>query len=159
MRVALLLNERLNERQFADARIRLTQCDTVLFGEPRQALSRAMHQPRVGRKGDRFFLHGVDDHLGKVGRLGGSRPGRGRKALLQQGNELFFAHPLAPAGHRGPVEGELMLEELLAAEQLIIGVLDPARAQTSSERSCMCFKIAIPAVSLVGSGGCPGPSL
>ncbi len=89
MRVALLLNE----RQFADARIRLTQCDTVLFGEPHQALSRAMHQPRVGRKGDRFFLHdGVDDHLGKVGRLGGSRPGRGRKALLQQATS--FSSPI-----------------------------------------------------------------
>jgi hypothetical protein len=63
----------------------------------------------------------VDDRLGKVGRLGCSRPGRGRKALRQQGDELFLAGPLAPAGHRGPVERALMSEEVLAAKQLISG--------------------------------------
>src|SRR5687768_7138496 len=36
---------------------------------------------------------------------------------------------MAPARHRGAVEGKLMLEELLAAEELHVGVLDPALAQ------------------------------
>src|SRR6185437_2796135 len=34
-----------------------------------------------------------------------------------------------PARQRRAVEGQLVLEELLAAEELVIGVLDPARAQ------------------------------
>ena len=41
----------------------------------------------------------------------------------------LFPHPLAPAGQRRAVEGQLVLEELLSAEQLVIGILDPARAQ------------------------------
>ena len=44
-------------------------------------------------------------------------------------DELLLAHPLAPARQRRAVEGQLVPEELLAAEELIIGVLDPARAQ------------------------------
>src|SRR5271155_4336250 len=39
------------------------------------------------------------------------------------------SHPLAPARQRRAVERQLVLEELLAAEQLVIGILDPAGAQ------------------------------
>jgi hypothetical protein len=108
-----------------------------------------MHQPRVSRKGDRFFPDGrVDNHLGKVGRLGCSRPGRGRKALLNEGDELVFSHLLAPARHRAPVEGELMLEELLAAEQLIIGILDPTLAQNLVREISFAWALSNPAYTL-----------
>jgi hypothetical protein len=47
------------------------------------------------------------------------------QALLQQRDQLVFAHALAPAGQRGAVERQLMAEEFFPAEQLVIGVLQP----------------------------------
>src|SRR5581483_796730 len=57
------------------------------------------------------------------------RAGRDRKTFLQQRDELFFAHPLTPTCQRRAVEGRLVLKKLLAAKELIIGVLEPALAQ------------------------------
>ena len=89
-----------------------------------------MHQLGVGREGDRLLLHGrVDDHLPKVRGLGGSGPSCDGQALLDQRDEPLLPHALAPARQRRAVEGKLMAEELLAAEQLVIRVLDPALAQ------------------------------
>src|SRR5450432_1027243 len=51
------------------------------------------------------------------------------QALLDQGDELLLAHALTPARQRRAVERQSVPEELLAAEQLIIRVLDPALAQ------------------------------
>src|SRR5579871_6999981 len=55
--------------------------------------------------------------------------GGNRKTFLQQGLQPLLAHALAPAGQRGAIEHQPVLEELLAAEELIIGVLHPALAQ------------------------------
>ena len=55
--------------------------------------------------------------------------GGNRKTFLQQGLQPLLAHALAPAGQRGAIEHQPVLEELLAAEELIIGVLHPAFAQ------------------------------
>ena len=49
------------------------------------------------------------------------------KALLQQRLQLVLAHTLAPARQGRAVEGQLMLQERLAAEVLIVRVLDPPR--------------------------------
>ena len=35
------------------------------------------------------------------------------KALLEKARDPLFAHALAPARHRGTVEGQFMAEELL----------------------------------------------
>jgi hypothetical protein len=70
----------------------------------------------------------IGDHLGEVGGLRRPRAGRHGKALLQQRHQALLAHPLAPAGQRRTVKGQLMLEELRAAEALVIGVLEPALA-------------------------------
>jgi len=51
------------------------------------------------------------------------------KALLEEAPDPLFAHALAPARHRGTVEGQFMAEGLLPAEILKIRVLDPACAQ------------------------------
>jgi len=51
------------------------------------------------------------------------------QALLEQGDELLLTHALAPARQRRAIEHQPVLEELLAAEVLVIGVLDPALAQ------------------------------
>src|SRR4051795_7980269 len=82
-------------------------------------------------------------------------------ALLPDQRDLADPHvrALAPARQRRAVERKLMAEELLAAEQLVVRVLDPALAYTSSERSCMCLRIANPAINRVGSGGRPGASV
>jgi hypothetical protein len=88
-----------------------------------------VHQLGVGWDGDRLVLHGrVDDDLPEVGGLGGSDAGGDGQALLDQRNQLVLAQALAPAGQRRTVEGELVAEELLTAEQLVIRVLDPALA-------------------------------
>jgi hypothetical protein len=89
-----------------------------------------MHELGVGRKSHRLGLNRrVHNHLGEVGGRGRAGAGRDRKALLDQRNQLLLPHSLAPARQRGAVKRQLVREKLLAAEQLVIGVLDPARAQ------------------------------
>jgi hypothetical protein len=51
------------------------------------------------------------------------------QAFLTECDQLVPAHALVPAGQRGALEGELVTEELLTAEQLSIRVLKPALAQ------------------------------
>ena len=119
-----------DQSALADALVGLAQGEPVLPGQPDEPLARAMHQPGVGRERHRLGLHrGVDDHLGEVGWLGRAGAGGDIQALREQGGELLLAHALAPARHRRAVERQSVLKELLAAEQLIIGVLDPALAQ------------------------------
>ena len=61
------------------------------------------------------------------------------EALLDQRHELLLPHPLAqPARWRRTVEGQLVLKELLAAEELVVRVLDPARAKDPRRRDCAC---------------------
>ena len=91
------------------------------LGEPRQAAKSTMHQPDIGRESDSLRLHTrIDDDLGKIRRLRRAGPRRGRKALLRKGGELFFTHPLAPAGHRGAVEGQFVLEERIPAPKAVL---------------------------------------
>jgi len=120
----------LDQRDLAKPGIGLAQFDAELACQTNQPLERAMHQAGVGRMGDRLRLHGgVDNRLGEIGGLGRIRADRRCQAFLQQRIELLLAHPLPPAGHRRAIEGQFMAEELLAAEQLIVGVLHPALAQ------------------------------
>src|SRR3974377_480415 len=58
-----------------------------------------------------------------------SARGAPARALLRQSNELLPPHALAPACQRGAVEHQPVLEELFAAEILVIRVLDPMLAQ------------------------------
>ena len=102
----------------------------MLLGEPHQPLARPMHQLGVGRERHRLRLHrGVDDDPGEVRRLGRAGPRRRVQALLNERDELLLAHPLAPARQGGPVERRLVDEELFAAKELKVWVLDPARAE------------------------------
>ncbi len=52
-----------------------------------------------------------------------------------------------------------MPEEGLAAEELKYGFSTQRAQSSSSERLNVCLRIASPAISRVGSGGMPGPSL
>jgi hypothetical protein len=89
-----------------------------------------MHKLGVGRERHGLRLHRrIDDHLGEIRRLGRAGARGDVQALLNQRHELVLAHALAPARQRRAVEGQLVLEELLAAEQLEIGVLQPTLAQ------------------------------
>jgi len=54
---------------------------------------------------------------------------RHRQALLHQRHELLLAQALTPTRQRRAIERQLVAEAQLAAEVLVIGVLDPARAQ------------------------------
>ena len=131
-----------------------------MLGQPHHNLARAVHQLGVGREHHRLRLHRrVDDHARQVRRLHRLGPCGDRKALLQQRLQLLLAHALAPARQRRAVEHQPVLEELLAAEELEIRVLHPAIAHASSERSYIYLRIAKPAISRVGSGGLPGPSV
>ena len=69
---------------------------------------------------------------------------------------FFLAHALAPAGRRAAVQDQLVLEELLTAEELTIGVVHPACA--SSERSKVYLRMASPAISRVGNAAGRGRS-
>src|SRR5580693_9605019 len=66
-----------------------------------------------------------DDDAVEIGWLHGAGAGRDREALLQQGLKALLAHAVAPAGDRGAIKRQGVAEEFLAAEILIIRVLDP----------------------------------
>jgi hypothetical protein len=71
-------------------------------------------------------LHrGIDDDASKITGFHCASPGCDCQALLQQRLQPFFAHAIAPVGHRGAIERKPVLEELLPAEVLVIRVLDP----------------------------------
>jgi hypothetical protein len=71
----------------------------------------------------------VDNDLGEVGGLGRAGARGDREAFLDQRRQPLLTHPLTPARQRRAVEGQFVPEELFAAEELIIRILDPARAQ------------------------------
>ena len=119
-----------DRRALGDPEIALAQRHAFALGEARPASQGPVHEPRVGRMRDRLGLDGgVHRHALEV--LGRDRAGLvgDRKALLNERHELLLAKPLAPARQRGAVEGQLVAEAQLAAEELVIRVLDPARAQ------------------------------
>ena len=91
--------------------------------------------------------------LAKSEGLAAPRACRRVQALLDQRDEFLLAHPLAPARQRRPVERQLVDEELLAAEKLIVWVLDPARAQLLVGQIMRMLEDREPAISRVGSGG------
>src|SRR3954454_13127946 len=71
----------------------------------------------------------LGNDLAEVGRLGRTRAGGGRQALLEECHEPLLPHALTPARQRGAIKGQFVLEELLSAEELKIGVLDSALIQ------------------------------
>jgi hypothetical protein len=112
------------------AQVALAQFHTMVLGELDQLLQRPVHEPGIGRMGDRLGLHGgVHRHPLQV--LGLERAGlvADRQALLDQGRELILTQPTAPAAQRRAVERQLVAERQLAAEVLVIRVLQPASAQ------------------------------
>ena len=120
----------LDQRDLADPRIALAKHDAVALGQPDHDLARPVDELGVGREHHRLRLNrGIDDHPSEV--LWPHRLGAGgdRQALLQQSDKLLLTHTLAPARQRGAVEHQPMLEELLAAEELEIRVLNPTVAQ------------------------------
>ncbi|MGF6430983.1 hypothetical protein AB7M47_008101 [Bradyrhizobium elkanii] len=89
-----------------------------------------MHQPRVGRMRNGLGLHrGTDHHPLQILGTDGASLVCHRQTFLDQRDELLLAEPLAPARHRRSIERQPVAEAQLAAEVLIIGVLDPAAAQ------------------------------
>jgi len=80
--------------------------------------------------GDRLGLNRRIDHdTLKV--LGRQRPGRMRnpQALLQERRKPLLTQTLTPPCQRRPIERRFVLENLLAAELLIVRVLDPPCVQ------------------------------
>jgi hypothetical protein len=118
-------------RPLTDAQIALAQRHTLGLGEADQLLQGPMHQPRIRRMRDGLGLHGrVHDDSFQVLRLDRAGLVRDREALLDQRHERLLAQPLPPACQRRAVEGELVAEAQRAAEVvLVIGILEPARAQ------------------------------
>jgi hypothetical protein len=79
-----------------------------------------------GRKGNVLRLYrGIDNDAGEIAGLHRASLGCDRQALLQQRLQPFLAHAIAPVGHRGTIQWQPVLEKLLAAEVLVIRVLDP----------------------------------
>ena len=77
-----------------------------------------------------LWLHrGIDRHALQVLGTDGASLVRHRQTFLDQRDELLLAEPLAPARHRRSIERQPVAEAQLAAEVLVIGVLDPAGAQ------------------------------
>jgi hypothetical protein len=100
-------------------------------GCPRTELAHAFGQELATRIRARLD---APDHPRQLGRLDCLGPGGNRQALLQQRLQPLLAHTVAPARQRRAIEHQPVLEELLAAEELVIGVLDPRSHSTSSEK-------------------------
>ena len=108
----------------------MPQPEAVPPGEGGQRHDRLVGEPGIGGMGHRLGLDGgVDRHPLEV--LGGQGPGlvRDAQALVEERRQPFLAEPLAPSRQRGPVEAQLVLEDVLAAEVLEVRALHPARAQ------------------------------
>lgn len=85
---------------------------------------------------------------------------RHRQAFLKQSRELVLAQALAPTRQRRALEAQLMAEHVLAAEELVVRILDPARAQRLvGARVHVLEDEQTGHPSRVGSGGWPGPAL
>ena len=71
----------------------------------------------------------VDHHTFEI--PGRQCPGlvRHRQALLNQSDEVFLAQPLPPMRQRRALERQFVTEAHFAAEELVIRVLHPTRAQ------------------------------
>src|SRR5882757_6197131 len=125
MRVTLMLDQ----GELADPRIRLPQPDAKIPGQFHQLLTGPVHQLGIGRERNVLRLHrSVDDDAREFRRLQRAGSGRYRQALLQQRLQPLLAHAIAPVGHRGAIERQPVLEKLLAAEVLVVRVLDPLLA-------------------------------
>jgi hypothetical protein len=142
-----------------DARVGLPQHDAVPAGEAAEDLDAAMDELAVGRMRDRLGLNGgVDGHPREVLGLGGAGALCGGERLSEEQFKPLGADALPPAGHRGAVERQGVLEVALAAEELDMG-LSRKRAQTaSSERPSMCLIRCSPTMRRVGNPGRPTPS-
>ena len=117
-----------------------------------------MHQPRVGRMGDRLWLHrGIDRHPLQVLGTDGASLVRHRQTFLEQRDQLLLAEPLAPMRHRRSIERQPVAEAQLAAEVLVIGVLDPARAQHLVREIVHVLQDEQAGHQPRRQAGCPGP--
>jgi hypothetical protein len=113
-----------------DAPVALPQRHIVASRQIDQFSQRAVAQPCIGRMGNRFGLHrGVDHDPFEI--AGRQRPGlvRHRQALLDQRHQRLLAEPLAPMRQGRAVERQPVAEAQLTAKELVIRVLQPARAQ------------------------------
>ena len=120
----------LDQGVLAHPHIGLAQVDAVLAGQPDQHLAGPIQKLGIGGEHRVLGLHRrVDDDPRQLGWLDRVGSGGNRQALLDQRGKLFLAHALAPARQRRTVEHQPVLEELLAAEELVIGVLHPALTQ------------------------------
>jgi hypothetical protein len=112
-----------------DARVGLPQHDAVPASQPAKDLDAAMDELAVGRMRHRLGLDGgADGHPREMLRLGGAGALRGGERLSEQQFKPLGADALAPAGHRGAVERQGLLEVALAAEELDIGAVEEAGA-------------------------------
>jgi hypothetical protein len=95
----------------------LAQCDTVLRGEPHQALAARCICLAPAGKAIAFSCTVVSTiALAKSDGLAAPVLVAVERLSCNSATSFVFAHSLAPARHRGAVEGELMPKELLAAE-------------------------------------------
>jgi hypothetical protein len=67
-----------------------------------------------------WLNRGVDHYPLEIAGCQGLGLVRHREALLDQGDQLLLAQPLAPIRHRRAIERQLVTEAQLAAEELAI---------------------------------------
>lgn len=97
MGITLMLDLRI----FADPSIKLAEHHSPRLGQSDQPLAGAMEELGVRREHHVLGLHcRVEGELGKIARLASAGAGRDAETLLDQGSQLLFAHPLAPARER-----------------------------------------------------------
>jgi hypothetical protein len=112
------------------ALVALPKCDAATSRQPHELLARHLEQATVGGIRHGFLLHrGVDDHTRKIGRLERIQILGCGDALRQQLFHPGFTQALAKARQRRGIAGKASLEEHFAAEELPVGVFQPALAE------------------------------
>jgi hypothetical protein len=86
-------------------------------------------------------------------RLGGAGALRGGERLGAQQVEPVDADALAPAGHRGAVERQGVLDVALAAAERDRGAVEERAQTAASERPSMCLIRCSPTMRRVGQSG------
>ena len=116
----------LAQRLGALAGVALTQRHALVLCRLDQFASGLVVQPRVGRVRDRLGLHRrVHRDFGELPGLDQLQPQAQLDRQPQQVAEQLLTHPVSPLGHAGWIDGQVVLEIVLAAEILPVRVLDP----------------------------------
>src|SRR3954465_11988740 len=134
-------------------------CKALLQGSPTRLSCKALLQGSPARLSCKALLQGSPARLSCKALLQGSPARLSCKALPDEGDQPLLAILWRQRVSEERSNGGVCWKNSSPQNSCQHGVSIQRSQSTSSERSCMCLRIAKPAISRVGSGGRPGSSV